>query len=138
MNVDSCVFCKIAKKQIPANIVYENGKILAFLDIRPLNEGHTLVIPKEHYENIFDIPQELISYIHGVTKQVTLSVKKVTQAEGISIIQQSGRAAGQEIFHLHVHIIPRYEGQKLPLQSEVSEPDKDKLSQIAAKIRQYV
>ena len=109
---------------------------MAFLDIRPLNEGHTLIIPKEHYENLFDIPQELIAYLHGVTKRVALAVKKATEADGISIIQQNGKAASQEIMHLHVHVIPRYEGQKLPSFSEISEADKEKLSQTAAKIRQ--
>ncbi len=138
MKVDSCIFCKIAKKQVPASIVYENEETIAFLDIKPLNEGHTLVIPKGHYEDIFDIPQELISYIHSVTKQVALAVKKATQADGISIAQQNGRAAGQDIFHLHVHIIPRYEGQKLPRLSEISAADREKLSQTAAKIRQYI
>ncbi len=137
MNVDSCIFCKIAGKEVPSSLVYEDETALAFLDIRPLNEGHTLVIPKEHYENIFDIPQELISYIHGVTKRVAIAVEKATQADGISIIQQNGKAAGQDIFHLHVHIIPRYEGQKMPRLSEISEADREKLSQTAAKIRQY-
>jgi len=97
-----------------------------------------LVIPKEHYEDIFDAPQELISCIHCATKQVALAVQKTTQADGISITQQNGRAAGQDIFHLHVHIIPRYEGQKLPLFSEVSAADREKLRQTAAKIRQYI
>lgn len=138
MKVDSCIFCKIAKKQVPASIVYENEKTIAFLDIKPLNEGHTLVIPKEHYEDIFDTPQEVISYIHSVTKQVALAVKKATQADGISIAQQNGRAAGQDIFHLHVHIIPMYEEQKLPRLSEISAASREKLSQTAAKIRQYI
>jgi histidine triad (HIT) family protein len=138
MNDDSCIFCRIAQKQIPASLVYEDEKVMAFLDIRPLNEGHTLVIPKEHYENIFDIPQELIAYLHGITKRVALAVEKATQADGISIIQQNGKAASQEIFHLHIHVIPQYEGKKLPRFSEISEADKEKLSQTAAKIRQYL
>ena len=123
---------------MPASLVYENEKVVAFLDIRPLNEGHTLVIPKGHYENIFDIPQELISHIHGITKRVALAIERATQADGISIIQQNGKASGQEIFHLHVHVIPRYEGQKLPSFSEISEADREKLIQTAAKIRRFL
>jgi histidine triad (HIT) family protein len=138
LNVDSCIFCKIAQKQVPSSLVYEDAETVAFLDIRPLNEGHTLVIPKEHYKNIFDIPRELICYIHEVTKKVAQAVEKATHADGISIIQQNGEAAGQEIFHLHVHVIPRFEGQKLPRLSELSEADREKLSQTAAKIRQYL
>ena len=137
MNVDSCIFCKIAQKQVPCSLVYEDAKTVAFLDIRPLNEGHTLVIPYEHYKNIFDIPQELICYIHEITQKVAQAVEKATHADGISIIQQNGEAAGQEIFHLHVHVIPRFEGQKLPRISELSEADREKLSQTSAKIRHY-
>ena len=138
MNDGSCIFCKIAQKQLPASFVYEDEKVVAFLDIKPLNEGHTLVIPKAHYENIFDIPRELIAYLHGVTKQIAFAVQKATNADGISIIQQNGKAAGQDIFHLHVHVIPRYEGQKLPSFSELAEADREKLSQTAAKIRNYL
>jgi histidine triad (HIT) family protein len=137
MNIDSCIFCKIAQKQVPSSLVYEDEKTVAFLDIRPLNEGHTLVIPKEHYVNIFDIPKELICYIHGVTKKVAQAVEKATHADGISIIQQNGEAAGQEIFHLHVHVIPRFEWQKLPRLSELSEADREQLSRTAEKIRQH-
>ena len=107
---------------MPASLVYEDEKVVAFLDIKPLNEGHTLVIPKAHYENIFDVPRELIAYIHGVT----------------SIIQQDGKAAGQDIFHLHVHVVPRFDGQKLPSFSELAEADREELSRTAAKIRKYL
>jgi histidine triad (HIT) family protein len=138
LNNGSCIFCRIAQKQVPASIVYEDEKVMAFLDIKPLNEGHTLVIPKEHYENIFDIPRELIEYVHGVTKRIALAVEETTKADGISIIQQNGEAAGQEIFHLHVHVIPRYEGQKLPSFSELAEANREQLSQTAAKIRQHL
>jgi histidine triad (HIT) family protein len=136
--MDSCIFCRIAQKRVPANLVCEDEKAMAFLDIRPLSEGHTLIIPKSHYETIFEIPQELIMHIQGVTKRVALAVKKATQADGISIMQQNGKAAGQEILHLHVHVIPRCENQKLPKFSETSEASKEKLSQTAAKIRRYL
>jgi histidine triad (HIT) family protein len=138
MNEDSCIFCRIAQKQVPASFVYEDEKVIAFLDIKPLNEGHTLVIPKSHYASIFEIPVDLIAHLHGVTKRIALAVKKATNADGISISQQNGKAAGQEIFHLHIHVIPRYEGQKLPSFSEVSEADKEKMSQTVAKIRKYL
>lgn len=138
MNVRSCIFCRIVQKQVPSSLVFEDEKVMAFLDIRPLNEGHTLVIPKAHYESIFDIPKEHIAYLHGITKRIAFAVEKVTKADGISIIQQNGKAAGQDIFHLHVHVIPRYEDQKLPSFSEISEIDRKKLSQTAEKIRKYL
>ena len=111
---ESCIFCKIAKKQAQASIVYEDKDTMAFLDIRPLVMGHTLVIPKAHFVDIFDIPEKEICRVHAVTKQVALAVKDATRADGISIIQQNGKPAGQDIFHLHVHVVPRFEGQKLP------------------------
>ena len=138
MKDNACIFCRIAQKQVPASLVYEDEKAMAFLDIRPLNEGHTLIIPKEHYETVFDIPQKLIMHLHGITKQVAIAVKKATKADGIGIMQQNGEAAGQEVFHLHIHIIPRYEGQKLPRFSDIKEADKEKLSQTAAKIKKYL
>jgi len=138
MDEISCVFCKIARKQASAALVYEDESVMAFLDIRPLSEGHTLVIPKEHYATIFEIPEELVAHLHRIVKRVALAVKKATEADGISIIQQNGKAAGQEIFHLHVHVIPRFEGQKLMRFSETSEVDKEKLNQVAANIRWHM
>lgn len=124
MNDGSCIFCRIARKQAPASCVYEDENVMAFLDIMPLNEGHPLVIPKEHYETIFEIPEELIAYLHRIVKRVALAIEKAAKADGISIFQQNGKAAGQEIFHLHVHVVPRYEGQKLARFGEISEADR--------------
>lgn len=138
MNEDSRVFCRIVRKQVSASCVYEDEKVMAFLDMKPLNEGHMRVIPKEHYENIFDVPQELNAYRHGVTKQVALAVKKATNADGITIIQQNGKAANQDIPHLHVHVIPRYEGQKMPSFSETVEANKEQLNQTATKIQKHL
>jgi histidine triad (HIT) family protein len=109
---------------------------MAFLDIRPLHMGHTLVIPKQHYVDIFDTPETLLSRIHAVAKHVSPAIKAVTSADGVSIIQQNGKAAGQDIFHLHVHIVPRFEGQKMPRFSELQEVDRVKLDEMAAKIKQ--
>jgi len=138
MNDDACVFCKITRKQASASVVYEDESVLAFLDIRPLNEGHTLVIPKEHYATVFDAPEELVANIHKIVKRVAIAVREVTRADGVSIIQQNGKAADQEVFHLHVHVIPRFEGQKLTRFREVSEADREKLDEVAASIRKRV
>ena len=136
MNEDSCIFCRIVRKQAHASIVYEDETVLAFIDIRPLSEGHTLVIPKEHYETIFEIPEKLLAQLHRIVKRVALAAKKATEADGISIFQQNGAAAGQEVFHFHVHVVPRFAGQKLSRFGEISEADREKLEQVAEKIRQ--
>ncbi|MCW4019290.1 MAG: HIT family protein [Candidatus Bathyarchaeota archaeon] len=133
---NSCIFCRIVRKQAPVSVVYENEQVLAFMDIRPVSQGHTLIIPKEHYEDIFDTPDELLAVIHKVTKKIAVAVKAATKADGISIIQQNGAAAGQEIFHLHVHVIPRFEGQKMPRFVDLGVADRETLDETAAKIKQ--
>lgn len=135
---ESCIFCKIVVKQAPASIVCEDETILVFLDIRPLNMGHTLVIPKDHYVDIFDIPENVLSQMYKVVKLVSSAVKKTTNADGISIIQQNGKASGQDIFHIHVHVVPRFEGQKLPPFSELREVERAKLDALAKKIKQQL
>jgi histidine triad (HIT) family protein len=132
---ENCIFCKIVRKEAPASIVYEDELVLAFMDIRPVSEGHTLVIPKKHYVNIFDTPQDVLTAVHKATKPLAAAAKQATQADGISIIQQNGKAAGQDIFHLHVHIIPRFEGHKLPRFDELSVVSRGTLDDVAKKIK---
>jgi histidine triad (HIT) family protein len=138
MNANSCVFCKIARKQAPASFVYEDESVLDFLDIRPLNEGHTLVIPKKHYATIFEVPEKLVAHLHKIVKRVALAAKESTKGDGISIVQQNGKAAGQEVFHLHVHVIPRYEGQKLSRLGDIPETDRERLNQVATNLRRHI
>ncbi len=133
---ESCIFCKIVARQAPSSIIYEDKTVLAFLDIRPLYLGHTLVIPKEHYVDIFDIPKTLLSQVYFIVKTIAPAIKEATAADGISIIQQNGKAAGQDIFHLHVHVVPRFEDQKLPRFSELVEVEREKLDVMAVKIRE--
>lgn len=135
---DNCIFCKIVQKQAPASIIYEDELVMAFLDIRPVNEGHALVVCKEHYEGIFDIPAELLGKVHEVSKKVAIAVKQAVNAEGIGIVQQNGRAANQDIFHLHVHVIPRYSVQKMKAFHELQILDHSQLEVTAEKIRQHI
>jgi len=111
---------------------------MAFLDIRPVNEGHALVIPKGHYTDIFDVPSELLGKVHQITKKIAIAVKQAVNADGISIIQQNGRAANQDIFHLHVHVIPRYTGEKVKSFHELQIAEPKQLDQTAEKIKQHL
>lgn len=111
---------------------------MAFLDIRPVNEGHTLIIPKDHFADVYDIPAELLGQVHQVTKAVAMAVKRAVKADGVSIIQQNGRAANQDIFHLHVHVIPMYEGQKNKPFRELKILENKMLEQTALKVRQQL
>ena len=103
---EPCTFCKIVQKEAPASVVYEDEKVIAFMSIQPINVGHTLVVPKKHYENVYEIPEEEAAYLYKIVKKLAYAVKKAVDAEGIRIVQNNGEAAGQVIFHLHVHIIP--------------------------------
>jgi|SRR3989344_5592729 len=104
-----CIFCKIIKNEIPAAKVYEDDDVLAFLDVAPLTKGHCLVIPKTHYENIFDIDQAALQKVIIATQHVAEKIKNILQADGIRLSQSNGKAAGQEVMHFHLHIIPRYQ-----------------------------
>ena len=105
-----CIFCKIiAKGEVPATEVYEDDSVYAFLDINPTNLGHTLVVPKKHYEDLFEIPDAELGILGARVKKVAAAVKKAMRADGINISMNNGTAAGQVVPHAHIHIIPRYE-----------------------------
>ncbi len=106
-----CIFCKIAKGEIESFVVYEDDRVIAFLDIRPLSKGHTLIIPKEHYENLLEIPAELAKDLANAIKIVCEKLKRLG-AEGFNIITNVNEVAGQEIMHAHIHVIPRYSGEE--------------------------
>jgi histidine triad (HIT) family protein len=103
---EDCIFCKIIRKEAPANFVYEDDQVVAFLTNRPVNEGHTLVVPRKHHENIYEVPDEEIAYLFKTAKHIAVAVRDAMGAEGIRVVQNNGCAAGQVIFHFHVHIIP--------------------------------
>ena len=115
MNEKECIFCKIAAKEIPANVVYEDSKVMAFLDIQPANKGHVLVIPKTHYTTLSEIPDTLLAEIAKVIKKVSKAVLKVTKNRAFNIVQSNGKTAGQIVMHAHFHIIPRFEDDGLSL-----------------------
>ncbi len=106
--MNECIFCKIVKGQSPAQKIYETEDVISFLTIGPVNKGHALTIPKEHYENIFDIPENLLKEVIAVVKKVSTAVMKATGAHGIVVSQNNHAPAGQVVFHLHFHSVPRY------------------------------
>jgi histidine triad (HIT) family protein len=110
---ETCPFCGIASGKAPASIVYEDATVLAFMDLNPASIGHALVVPREHWENIYEVPENVLAELFSVVKRVSVAVKKTVGAEGISILQLNGRAAGQMVMHFHVHVIPRFRGDPL-------------------------
>ena len=114
MAVD-CVFCKIINGEIPANKIYEDDKVLAFLDINPVNPGHTLVIPKKHSENLIDTADEDLCAIIKAVKKIAPAIVKTVEAGGFNLGVNNGAAAGQLVNHLHFHIMPRSDNDGLEL-----------------------
>lgn len=108
--MNDCLFCGIIKEIIPAEKVYEDTDFLAFLDINPVNIGHTLLVPKSHAENLYEIPDATLAHIAPVIKKLSVTIKSVMHADGVNIMMNNDRAAGQLIPHAHVHIIPRFSG----------------------------
>lgn len=104
----NCIFCDIVNGRGEAEILYENENVISFLDIRPVNYGHALVIPKKHYENFTALPAEELANLISATQFLSSKIKSSLDAEGFNIIVNNGVAAGQTIFHFHFHIIPRF------------------------------
>ena len=111
--MNDCVFCKIVQGEIPSAKVYEDDDAMAFLDIHPVKKGHTLVIPKKHFETIMVIPDELLKKVIAIVKKLTPAVIKAVNADGAVVTQTNNEAAGQSVPHLHFHIIPRYRNDGL-------------------------
>lgn len=103
-----CIFCKILNRQLDGYFVYEDEHFAAFLDKYPVSPGHTLVVPKEHFENYLEAPEDVLSGLAKIVKLVAIGVKEAVGADGVRILTNVGESAGQVIFHLHVHIIPTW------------------------------
>lgn len=106
--MDDCVFCKIIAGKIPALKVYENDKIFAFLDISPVNKGHTLVVPRAHHVDLLETPEDVLADMMTRTKKIAAAVVKAVKADGFNLGCNTKKAAGQAVFHTHLHIIPRF------------------------------
>jgi histidine triad (HIT) family protein len=106
--MDDCIFCKIIKGDIPSNKVYEDDNVFAFLDITPVNLGHTLVIPKKHFTNIYETPEDILIHVMKAVKSISKATKTALGADGVNIIMNNDAGAGQIIMHSHVHVIPRF------------------------------
>ncbi len=104
-----CIFCEIAAKTSEAEIVFENEKYIAFLDVNPVNYGHTLVIPKQHFDNFLTMPAKELEELTKLTQYLSGAIKRALKADGFNVISNNGTSAGQSVFHFHYHIIPRYE-----------------------------
>lgn len=124
-----CIFCKIINGEIPSSKVYEDENVLAILDISQQTTGHTLVIPKKHIENIFDMDEETSQILFKDVVKVTKILKNKLHFNDVNILNNNGSLAGQSVMHYHIHIIPQYPNEQLHFNFEEKEPDFDKLNE---------
>src|SRR3989344_3470222 len=130
-----CLFCKIIAGEIPSTKVYEDDTVIAFLDIHPVNIGHTLVIPKTHHANLYETPDDALAHMIAVVKKLSIAVKGALSADGINIEMNNDPVAGQIIFHTHLHIIPRFSGDSLKHWPSAREYNEGEADEVAQKIK---
>ena len=130
-----CVFCKIMAKRIPASIVHEDEHTLAFMDLGQVNPGHVLVAAKAHAENVYALNEAQAGAVFRAVAKVARAVRDAFTPQGLSVYQANGTAAGQTVFHFHMHLVPRYENDGMNLTWPVKNPPREQLEANAAKIR---
>lgn len=136
--MSNCIFCKIVNGELPSAKVFENDDVLAFLDLSQITKGHTLVIPKAHADDIFQLSPETAAKLFAVVPEISAALKTTYEAKGLNIINNNGSFAGQEVFHYHLHLIPRYDktdGIKVTYTSHQKDYSGEDLQTIASTIR---
>jgi len=137
MLMEDCIFCKIVKGDIPCHKIYEDQRVLAFADINPAAEGHTLIIPRAHAANLWEIPVDDLTAIHQASKKIAQAMKKALDPLGVACLQLNGKGANQVVMHYHLHLIPRVaDTPELPMTCwELKPGDPEAIRQTAQKIQ---
>ena len=128
----NCIFCKIANGEIPSASLYEDEKVKVILDIAPASKGHALILPKEHFANVYEISDDMATHVMLTAKKMAKKMQEELGLEGLNVLQNNGEVAGQTVFHYHMHLIPRYSDDKVRMKwenGEVSEEQKEELVQ---------
>ena len=128
--MDNCIFCKIAKGEIPSATIYEDEMVRMILDINPASKGHALILPKQHYANVYEIDEDTLTHIIKIAKRAGTQMQAALNCDGLNILQNNGEAAGQTVFHFHMHVIPRYENDTVSVQlgnGILNDDDKEEL-----------
>jgi histidine triad (HIT) family protein len=134
--MEDCIFCKIVRGDIPCFKIYEDDRVLAFEDINPISEGHTLIIPKAHAENLWEIPPEDLIAIHLASRRIVRAIREVLNPDGVAVLQLNGRGTNQVVMHYHLHLMPRKAGgPELAVTNwPLNEGDMEAIGQTAEKI----
>jgi histidine triad (HIT) family protein len=132
---EDCIFCKVLAGEIPSERVYEDDHTVAVMDINPWTRGHAVVIPRKHAENLFEIEDSELEHVAVAAKRLATKMRDTLGCDGVNLLQSNGRAAWQTIFHLHMHVIPRYEDDPLRLPGQPLQPAEGELAEVAAELR---
>ena len=134
MKKDDCIFCKIANGEIPSKTLYEDEEFRVILDLGPATRGHALILPKNHYANLFELPEEDAKEVICLAKKMATIMKDKLGCDGFNLVQNNGEAAGQTVFHFHMHLIPRYENDGQEIGWKPGSPSQDELEEIKKQI----
>ena len=132
---DDCIFCKIAAGEIPSQTIYEDDSYRVILDLGPAAKGHALILPKEHYADIFELPEAKAGEVFKLARNMAVKMKAALKCDGFNIVQNNGEVAGQTVFHFHMHMIPRYTDDGQDINWKPGEPSQDELKETADIIR---
>lgn len=138
MKDENCIFCKLANGDIPTATVYEDEYLSAIMDAAPANKGHIIILPKSHAANIYELEDEYVSRAFVLAKKLAVALKKLTGCDGVNILQNNGEAAGQTVFHFHVHVIPRFKNDDCTIVWKPTSYEDGEASEVAKKIAELL
>lgn len=130
MRKDNCIFCKIIGGEIPSHVLYEDEQFKVILDVNPATKGHALILPKEHYANLYELPEETAADAMKLAQRMMRKMTEKLDCDGFNIVQNNGEAAGQTVFHFHMHLIPRYKNDGEILKYIAGDPGPEELERI--------
>lgn len=134
MKQDNCIFCKIAAGEIPSRTLYEDEKFRVILDLGPATKGHSLILPKDHAADLYELPEETAADAMKLAKSMALLLREKLRCDGLNLVQNNGEAAGQTVSHFHLHLIPRYKGDGQRINWVPSEPTQEELEAVRKEI----
>ncbi|MBU9736140.1 HIT family protein [Diplocloster agilis] len=135
MKDSTCIFCKIANDEIPAATIYEDEDFMVILDLGPAARGHALILPKQHYANIYELDESIAAKAFVLAKKMAAHMTEVLGCEGFNIVQNNGPLAGQTVFHFHIHLIPRYPDDQVGLTWKPGEVSAEELDELVKQLR---
>ena len=138
MKKDDCIFCKLANGDIPTNTLYEDDCVRVIFDAEPAAEGHVLILPKEHFDNIYELDDDTAGHVFKVAKKIATAMNKTLDMDGLNVVQNNGEAAGQTVFHFHMHIIPRHNDDTVNVGWEKHKVSRERIKDITDEVRKYL